>query len=396
MRDKNFILLVLGQAVSCMGSTLYSVVASLWAYEMTGSALFMSIVYSAANLARLVSFPFAGVIVDKFSRRNLIVLCDVICGFSMLAVATAALSQGKGCVWMLVIHSAITGAVSSIFSPSVNTLMLSITKKEHFVQANSVYNAIEYGVDIVGQGAAGGLYAILGAPMLFLLNGISYLFSAGSEIFITKDAKQEQSEKNPFLKEAVQGVRYILRNRGVGLNLLLAFCINFVFGVLNVVLIPWMLNFGETYFGLLGSFRSAGVIIGTLLLAAKNIPIGKHYSVYFWCQVAFVVCIALAATMSSFAPIAVLFCIAYINQYIFNSIQRSAVIIAAPDKIRGKVICAIQALAMGFSSLGNLFGGVAGSVMSPQPLVFMLMISLLAVIAFLGRNKCVKGLFQQM
>lgn len=394
MWNKDFIILVQGQAVSCMGSALYSVAASLWAYEMTGSALIMSIVYSAANIARLVMFPLAGVVVDKFSRRNLIVLCDAICGLSMLTVAIAAMTWGKGSVWMLVVHSAITGAISSVFSPSINTMMLSITKKHHFVRANSVYSAIEYGVDIVGQGVAGSLYVILGAPVLFLLNGLSFLFSAGTEVLITEDPKWKQLEKKPFLKDAAQGIQYILLNRGVGLNLLLAFFINFAFGILNVVLIPWMLCYGEAYYGLLGSFRSAGVVIGTLLLAAKNIPEGKQYGMYFWCQVVFVGSIALAAIMPSFAPIAVLFCIAYANQYVFNSLQRSAVIIAAPDEIRGKVICAIQALAMGFSSLGNLFGGVAGTVMEPQPLILVLMVLLLAAILFLGRHKCVKALFQ--
>lgn len=85
-----------------MGSTLYSVVASLWAYEMTGSVLIMSAVYSASNLARLIVFPFAGVIVDRFPRRNLIVVSDILCGISILIVALAAATGMEGAVWSLV------------------------------------------------------------------------------------------------------------------------------------------------------------------------------------------------------------------------------------------------------------------------------------------------------
>lgn len=47
MWNKDFILLVQGQGVSCLGSTLYSVVASLWVYELTGSTVIMSTVYAA-------------------------------------------------------------------------------------------------------------------------------------------------------------------------------------------------------------------------------------------------------------------------------------------------------------------------------------------------------------
>lgn len=396
MLNKNLFLLIQGQAVSCLGSTLYSVVASLWAYEMTGSVLIMSVVYSVSNIARLVMFPFAGVIVDRFRRRDLIVFSDVICGLSMLVVAFAAMKGIEGAVWTLVIHSAVTGAVSGIFNPAVNTLMLSLTKKQHYVRVNSIYSTIEYGVDMVGQGIAGSLYVLLGAPWLFLINGITFLFSAGTEVFITADSKPEPSERKPFVKEAMEGIVYILQNQGVGLNLLLAFCINFAFGVLKVILVPWMLDFGESSYGLLGTFRSAGVIVGTVLLAMRNIPQGKQYGAYFWTQIVFVACIALAACMPSFWLIAVLFFIAYANQYVFNTLQRSAVIIAAPDSIRGKVICAIQALAMGFSALGNLVGGLIGDLYTPQLLLIGLMAVLLVAVIIIGRNESVRALFAEI
>lgn len=393
MWNKNLLLLIQGQAVSCLGSTLYSVVASLWAYGMTGSVLIMSAVYSASNLARLIMFPFAGLIVDRFPRRNLIVVSDILCGISILIVALAAATGMEGAVWTLVMHSAVTGAVSGVFNPAVNTLMLSLARKEHYVRVNSIYGTIEYGVDLVGQAVAGSLYVMLGAPLLFFLNGITFLFSAGTEMFITPDPKPVPSQRQPIGKEALEGVAYILKHKGVGLNLLLAFCINFAFGVLKVLLVPWMLTFGESCYGLLGTFRSAGVLAGTLLLAVWSIPQRKQYGVYFWTQIVFVVCIALAACMPHFWPIAVLFFIAYANQYVFNTLQRSAVIIAAPDAIRGKVICAIQALAMGFSALGNVAGGVIGEQYAPQPLLMGLMLALLVAIIFLGRNKSVRGLF---
>lgn len=109
MWSKDFILLVQGQAVSALGSTLYSVVASLWAYELTGSTLIMSVVYSASSLARLIAFPFAGVIVDRFRRKNLIILCDILCGLSMFFVAITATIGSQTAVWALIVHSVISG-----------------------------------------------------------------------------------------------------------------------------------------------------------------------------------------------------------------------------------------------------------------------------------------------
>lgn len=394
MWSKDFVLLVQGQAVSCFGDTLYSVVASLWVYEITGSTIVMSVVYSVANITRLVTFPLAGMIADSFSRRNLVVCCDLICGISMLAVAAVSTLAGEASVWALVAYSVISSICYGVFNSSISTLMLSLVKKTQFVQASSVYNAVEYGVDLIGQGIAGTLYVILGAPALFLINGLSFLFSAGTELFICKDPKPHKSESKSFFGEALEGVDYIIRNHGIRQILLIAFMINFSFGALRVALVPWMLDFGEKCYGLLGSFRSAGVILGTALLAVKSVPERRRYPAYYCCQILFVLCILVSARMSSFFLIAWLFCIAYANQYIFNSLQRSVVILSAPDEVRGKVICAIQALAMGFSSFGNLLGGILCQWIPPKELVFWMMILLLVGIVGLSGRKTVRNLFE--
>lgn len=393
MWSKDYFLLTQGQAVSCLGSTLYSVAASLWAYELTGSTVIMGLVYSAANFARLAAFPFAGVVADRFSRRNLIIACDVICGVSMLAVAAAAVTGSPLAVWALVIHSAVSGACSGVFNASVNALMLAIVKRRHFVRANSIYTAIEYGVDIVGQGVAGSLYLLLGGPCLFALNGITFLFSAVTERFIGKDHNPAPQVPKPFWQDAGEGIAYILRHRGIRLNLVLAFLVNFAFGVLKVALVPWMSSFGVECYGLLGSFRSAGVLLGTVLLTLCNIPAGKQHRLHFWGQILFVSCIGAAAVVTAFLPVAVLFCIAYMNQAFFNSLQRSAVIFTAPDQVRGKVLCAVQALAMGFSAFGGLAGGILCQWFPPRPLVLSLMALLALVIICIGRKDCIRELF---
>ena len=353
----------------------------------------MSVVYAAASLVRLLTFPLAGIIVDRYPRRNLVVCCDVACGISMLVVAAVSVFAEEAAVWALVGHSIVSSVCYGVFNSAVSTLMLSLVNREHFVQASSVYQTVEYGVNVMGQSVAGSLYLLMGAPAVFLLNSLSFLFSAGTELLIEKDRKPKRNKGKPFFKEALEGASYILRSPGVRLVLLIAFLINFTFGILRVALVPWMLEFGEEYYGLLGSFRSVGVIIGTVLLAVKSIPESKRHQVYYWSQLLFILFIAIAARLNVFLLIAALFCAAYANQYVFNSLQRSAVILASPDEIRGKVICAVQALAMGFSAFGNLAGGFLCQWKSPKVLVFgMMVILLLGVLCMAGKNS-VRELF---
>lgn len=393
MWSKNIILLFQGQAVSCFGSSLYSVVASLWAYEMTGSALIMGTVYSIGHIARLIMFPFSGILVDRFSRRDLIILCDILCGVSMLSVAISAATGSHFALTTLVIHSAVSGAVSSIFHPAVHTLTISLVGKDHFVKANSTYNAIEYGVDIIGQSISGLLYSCIGAPVLFFFDGITFLFSAVSELFIARDTPPVQPQQDNILTDATEGIRYILRNRGICYNLSAAFLINLAFGCLRVLLVPWMLEFGPACYGLLGTFRSIGTILGSLFLSAITVPKGKQYTYYFRCQFFYLSFVALAALIPYFPSIAALFCVAQFHQYIFNTLQSAAVFLTVPDQTRGKVICAVQALAMSFSALGNLAGGFFSEYAAPQYIIFLLMLLTLICILPLTKHHCVKALF---
>jgi MFS family permease len=83
----NLFLLFQGQLVSNMGTHVYNIAMILWIKEATGLAWLMGLLLIFSLLPNIVIGPLAGVVVDRWSRKKVIVLSDLICGVAVLCVA---------------------------------------------------------------------------------------------------------------------------------------------------------------------------------------------------------------------------------------------------------------------------------------------------------------------
>lgn len=392
---KDFILLLQGQAVSSFGDALYSVIIGLWIYQSTGSMAAMGLVFSAANLAKLLFFPFSGWIVDRFSRRRLIILCDAVRGLFMCCLGILLLFFDTSGLWPLVIYGIVSGICTGIFNPALKAMLLSIVGRDELIRANSLYQAATYGVDIFGQAIAGSAYIFLGAPAMFLANGLTFLFSALTEVFIRRDPEPTPEKRIPFHESALDGLRFILRHPGIRINLVMALFLNVAGGILRVLLVPWISAYGEQCYGIIGAVQSAGVLAGSLFLSVITITASKRHRVFLACQAFSALFLILAALSDSFLMIAILYGSYAIVQYVYNALQNAAVTLAVPDHLRGKVFCAIQALAMGCAPLGNLIGGMFGEALAPSYFIVLVMGFRLAVVLLISSRPSMKRLLTE-
>src|SRR6185436_10307599 len=83
---RTFLIIWIGQAVSLIGSSLTSFALGVWIYEQTGSATQFGLNLVAYVLPNILAAPFAGVVVDRFDRRMVMVGSDLLAGLSTLGV----------------------------------------------------------------------------------------------------------------------------------------------------------------------------------------------------------------------------------------------------------------------------------------------------------------------
>lgn len=383
--NKNFFLLWQGQLVSVFGDALYSMALGLWVLQETGSTAIMGSIMALVTIPRIILGPFAGVIVDRSDRKRLIVLGDIIRGIGMLLIGFAAIS-GSLEIWMIMIMGVIMGICSSFFNPSIQSVIPELVPKDKLIKANSLYQMATTGADIIGQSIGGFLYTIVGAPIMFLINGVSYLFSALSEGFIFIPKIEKKNVHITLKDDLLEGIKFILSINGLVRTLVMAFFINFLGGMIRVLIIPWFLaetSLGMTRYGIFNGFQSIGLLIGTLILSLVSIKPKYKYNIYVLSILTYVSLRGLGAFINDFIFIILFFTASNALMFTFNTIANSTIMILTPPDKRGKVFATIGTLAMAISPIGNFVGGILGEFIDARMIIIGSTVIGIVIICFI-------------
>ena len=379
----NFVLLWQGQFVSAIGDVVYEIALGFWILAMTGSTAMMGTLMAASTIPRVLLAPFAGVVVDRTNRKWLIVGMDAIRGVAVGLVAIAAMT-GRAEVWVVFAAGVITGLCAAFFNPSIGSIIPDIVHRERIVQANSFFSMIRAGSGILGNSIGGVLYAVLGAPLMFLVNGISYLFSSGTEIFIRVPETNKDREKKHFFTDMKEGLSFVWRNNGLRFLMTAAGVINFLASIAVLLLIPlfqrtdWL---GPARYGVTMAVFTAAMIAGMATTASIKIPPERRLLLFGISTVLFVAPLMAFPFFGVFWPMLVCIVIAGYSNAIVNVLIQSVIQLGVPQELRGKVMGLLDTLTQGLTPIGMAIGGVLGEFL-PLPWVIGGSFALIGVYIF--------------
>ncbi len=269
--SKNYVLLWLGQAVSQLGTGVGYIATLWWVQSTTGSALALGTLATVSSLVGLTLSPFAGVFVDRWNRKHIIVVTDIIRGLVNCLLAWAIWS-GSLTLPLLFLGAAVKSACAQFFSPAVMAAVPQIVPSRHLEKANSLQQMTQNISSMVGYALGGLLVAAFGIPALLLINGIAYLLSAVSEMFISLEPVMKQSRLNlkSFFGDLSGGFAYIKRDQVLFSIMQVLVIINFAlvpFSVLLPKLVGDHLGAGSEVLGFISSSQMAGMLLGALVLS---------------------------------------------------------------------------------------------------------------------------------
>jgi MFS transporter, DHA3 family, macrolide efflux protein len=272
--NKDFVLLWQGQAVSQLGSSIFSIVMIFWIKHATGSASLLGLMMMLSSIPSLVLAGLAGGVADRFSRRNIIILSDVARGLLMLVLA-ALLHTNIGLAGLLTWVFSISTAMSiaaSFFGPAISAALPDIVPKHRLERANSLRSVTRQLCFFLGRIVGATLFRILGAPVLALVNGVSFLLSAVTEGFIripqslSPRARTWRGLTVSLKAELVVGFRHVWRHQGLK-RLILAGAFTNFFTMAIIVLLPFYvedhLAASIDWYGILISVFGIGTALGS-------------------------------------------------------------------------------------------------------------------------------------
>jgi MFS family permease len=346
--------LQLAAAGSTLAAWAYGVALPVYAYH-AGGARAVGLLFFARFVLAATATPWLGLLADRWSRRSVMLMSDLIrCGLMAGMTAVAVADGSPYVIYVLAVTSTV---VASSWGPAQAALIPSlVSSPDELTAANVVDNAISSVGMFAGPALGGILLALSGPAAVFALTGGLTLWSAFFVFRVPRDEPPERTEQPHFLAELTAGFAAVFRRPALRVVIGLCGAIALVDGALEVLLVLialQLLNGDNATLGWLNTAIGIGSVVGAFVVAvyatrrrlAGGFAIGLLLSS---------VPLALIAAVSSLAPALVLVGVLGLGAVFcqVNSVtllQRSA-----ENEVMGRVFAVLESLLLAGLAIGSI------------------------------------------
>lgn len=380
MKNKNFIIIVIGQIISLFGNAIQRFSMSLYLLEFTGSTAVFARILAISTIPYIIFAPIAGRLSDNINRKKIMVYLDLICSV-VIGIYAFILLKGHD-------HELIVGTVmfilsicATLYGPAVTSSIPQIVEEEKLTSANGVINQVGSIVNLAGPILAGLVYGLLGIKAIVIINAVSFLVSAIMEMFLDiPDVIKENMENTDnekvismkFVKQSCVDMKesfiYLKNEKKVILGIIASYalCNIFLVPILSIVA-PYFINvflgLPSEVFGIVEAVCVLGMILGGFIISVKPnmFSIKKVHYTYLPMIVGVMIIATLGflklnpyvlASTFAFGGLAIMLSVALSNVLTLTFIQKQI-----PDNMLGRVSAFSTAIATISVAPGQLLFG---------------------------------------
>jgi MFS family permease len=385
----------LGQTISVFGDQITGLGLPLVAVLTLGAdASQMGLLTAVGLLPHLLFSMPAGIWLDRVrSRRRLMIAADVaravVIGSIPLAAAFGALSMPQ-----LYVVGFLSGSLAVVFDLSWNTLFVSVTRRERYVEAMSLLNGSRSLAYVGGPTIGGLLVQVLGAPLAMLTDALSYLGSAAFLRRIRSPEPPVEPERGSIRERLLAGLAFVARDPIIRPSMLAVATINlfnFSFAALFVLYATTTLGVSPGALGLALGVGAVGGLLGAVVASriGRRIGLGPAYALGCIIFPTSLILIPIAGPDMSMPVILGLILASEFGAGLgvmildinIGSINNARI----PDAIRSRANGAYRFINYGVRPIGALLGGILGTAIGVREALFAVTIaSMLGVLWMVG------------
>jgi CRP-like cAMP-binding protein/sugar phosphate permease len=342
-RKRDFRLLWSAQLVSTVGTALTDLAAGILVFRVTNSAAAVGLMFVATSVPTLVIGLVAGVFVDRYNRRKIMITADLLRAAIVASIPFVVGPDGKNLVFLYIAVAAVS-TISQFFNPANDAVLPEVATDEELAAANSWIMISSFGSTSIGF-ALSGLLATAGSiELAFYFDAVTFLFSALCLMFVRVGKIEAEGDTNvgvviANLKEGISTLVYTPMLRSLFIS---GAPVYLSFGLWNVLLLPFAikaLHATEFEYGLQEGLTSVGFVVGSLMMAR----FAERFREGSWIVVS-TVAMGLAGILYGFSTSIVLAILLVTISGFFNapsSIARRVLLQrATPRELRGRVFSA--------------------------------------------------------
>jgi MFS family permease len=362
MGIRDFRLLFVGQLLSQAGDQFLFIAALSIVNRLTASPIALSGLALAISIPQLVFGLMGGVLVDRFYRKQLLIISDVL---RALVILPILLVNQRGQLWLLYPAAAGLAMVGTAFYPARNAIIPNIVPPRLLLSANTLIQVSYILALIFGATSAGFVVKLWGADAAVWFDSATFLLSALLITFMRIPPNvltHARGATRTVWGQLVQGVKYVLSSqllvRVLAITAIAALGIGAI-QILGINFLNQRLNVNEQGFGLTMAMMGIGVALGGAVVQrlASRRPANQVVGLTLAGVGVAIIAFALAPSFGFvlIAAAAIGLCIVVARAGLATLTQR-----LVPDDVRGRVESAVNMMVSVSTTAAQGFAGVLG------------------------------------
>lgn len=376
--NTKLIRVILAGFISSLGSKICYFALLLKVYAMSqGKIQNLGFLAIAEILPFMLFGALAGVVVDRFSRKRIMIISDVLSGFITMSIIFVADLN------LIYVIAFIASFVNVFRSPAQNSFEPNLVAKEDIALMNSFESSSSSLIQIIGSAFGAAIVGFVGVKYSFVLDGVSFFMSAIiiSTIFATethiemsrKKLGNKNTHKNPIKGELLEGLSIVFKSKSIKLMTLIDLYLTFAMAMQGTLIYVFLIQSlkmpsseANKAWGILLSSLGVGAIIGSLVLGVlvkkyKN-KFRLFLNVLLFDAIAFTLFIVNTYFPLSIIIFAFLGCIGTASVIILNTVIQDTV----ADNNRGKVFSTLGMLRSPISIISIFVGTTAAAIITAK------------------------------
>ncbi|MGE6260524.1 MFS transporter [Heyndrickxia sporothermodurans] len=272
---QNLFLYSMGKTISIFGTAIFNFALGLYVLKLTGSALSFAVTLILGIIPMIILNPFAGVIMDKFNKKMLVVSMDLLNGILLVSVYILCIRYELN---LLIIYATtfLLTVFTTFFGVGVEAAKPNIVSEKMLMNINSISKIIDSVSSILGPMLGGIAFVIFDIKIFIIINGVSFMLSGLSMLFIDFKLFNHQSNESQsggkirFISDIKDGFHYLFEKKSIKSLFTFLISVNFFLGFTVTVPLPYIVNtvlkLDSKVFGIIQGAFPVGMILGALLV----------------------------------------------------------------------------------------------------------------------------------
>ena len=360
LRHRNYRLFFGGQSVSLAGTWITRIATSWLVYRITGSALILGVVGFCGQIPTLFLAPVAGVFVDRWDRRRVLLATQILSLLQSLALGVLTL-LGIITVAEVLALQVVQGVINAFDTPARQAFVVHmIEDRADLPNAIALNSSMVNGSRIVGPSVGGVIIAAVGEGWCFMIDAVSYIAVIASLLAMRMEPVVPSRPPARVREELEAGFRYVTRFVPVRTLLLLLALVS-IMGMPYTVLMPAIaarvLHGGANSLGFLMGATGVGALAAALYLASRHTVVGLGRAIAAAVIVFGLGLVAFGSSRSFLLSLAIL---PFVGAAFMLALAATNTIVQTivEEHLRGRVMAFYAMAFLGTAPIGSLLAGV--------------------------------------